>query len=134
MISLSPIKRACSCASEARSRACQNGEMPRSRRLDDPRLVREIRRRPDAEVSPDGWPVSVPAVSSVLESGLELRSGVTFVVDENGSGKSTLLEAVATPEAALSFSSTLDIDLDLVLSWPSYLNEPGRYLRQDLAL
>jgi predicted ATPase len=34
-------------------------------------------------------------VRLVLEHGLDLRPGVTFLVDENGSGKSTLIEGLA---------------------------------------
>ncbi|NLP86116.1 AAA family ATPase [Microbacterium sp. CFH 90308] len=41
------------------------------------------------------WPATIPAVAQVLDEGLELAPGVTFLVGENGSGKSTLLEAVA---------------------------------------
>ena len=44
---------------------------------------------------PDDWSASIPAVRQVLEEGLELASGVTFLVGENGSGKSTLVEAIA---------------------------------------
>jgi len=54
-----------------------------------------IERRPDAAVDPGVWPDSVPAVAHVLEHGLDLPVGVTFLVGENGSGKSTLVEAVA---------------------------------------
>ena len=41
------------------------------------------------------WPLTVPAVAQVLRDGLDLPSGVTFLVGENGSGKSTLLEGLA---------------------------------------
>jgi len=54
-----------------------------------------VERRPDAPVDPARWPDSVPAVAHVLEHGLDIPPGVTFLVGENGSGKSTLVEAVA---------------------------------------
>jgi predicted ATPase len=42
------------------------------------------------------WPITIPAVAQlVAEGGLEIPSGVTFLVGENGSGKSTLVEALA---------------------------------------
>ncbi|WP_322921907.1 AAA family ATPase [Nocardioides renjunii] len=44
----------------------------------------------------DSYPASIPAVAQVLDEGLDLGPGVTFLVGENGSGKSTLVEAVAT--------------------------------------
>lgn len=42
------------------------------------------------------WPYTVPAVAQVLDDGLALGPGVTFLVGENGTGKSTLVEAIAT--------------------------------------
>lgn len=54
-----------------------------------------VRRRPDAAVPRRGWPRSVPAVDQLLEQGLTMTPGVTFLVGENGSGKSTLLEGIA---------------------------------------
>ncbi len=42
-----------------------------------------------------GWPVDIPGVAQVVEDGLTLGKGVTFLVGENGSGKSTIVEAVA---------------------------------------
>ena len=63
--------------------------------MSDGRIVREIRARSGAAVAPKAWPASIPAVAAVLEAGLELAEGVTFLVGENGSGKSTLVEAVA---------------------------------------
>ena len=69
--------------------------MRRSGFLNDQRLVREVRAKPDAAIDRASWPADVPAVAAVLESGLELPEGVTFLVGENGSGKSTLVEAVA---------------------------------------
>lgn len=41
------------------------------------------------------WWARIPAVRTVLDKGLDLRPGVTFLVGENGSGKSTLIEAIA---------------------------------------
>jgi predicted ATPase len=41
------------------------------------------------------WPYSVPAVSEVVEHGIEFTHPVTFFVGDNGSGKSTLVEAIA---------------------------------------
>ncbi len=41
------------------------------------------------------WWARVGAVRDLLEHGLDLRPGVTFVVGENGSGKSTLVEGIA---------------------------------------
>ncbi|MCC3264904.1 AAA family ATPase [Arthrobacter gengyunqii] len=69
--------------------------MRESRGFDDARLVREVRVRKDADIPRDQWPANIPAVAAVLDSGLELPPGVTFLVGENGSGKSTLVEAVA---------------------------------------
>lgn len=41
------------------------------------------------------WPATIPAVSQLLDGGLKLDPGITFLVGENGSGKSTVLEGVA---------------------------------------
>ena len=41
------------------------------------------------------WWARIPAVQAVLDDGLDLHPGVTFLVGENGSGKSTLVEAIA---------------------------------------
>ena len=41
------------------------------------------------------WPSTIPAVSQLLDEGLELGEGVTLLVGENGTGKSTIVEAVA---------------------------------------
>lgn len=41
------------------------------------------------------WPATIPAVAQLLDEGLTLDPGVTFLVGENGSGKSTIVEAVA---------------------------------------
>ena len=63
--------------------------------LDDRRPVRRVQRRPDAAPDPRAWPYRLPPVAQLLETGLDLPAGVTFLVGENGSGKSTLVEAVA---------------------------------------
>lgn len=54
--------------------------------------------RPSSSYPPDPgeWPFSVPAVAQlVVQGGLEIPPGVTFLIGENGSGKSTLIEALA---------------------------------------
>lgn len=43
----------------------------------------------------DEWPATVPAVQQLVDEGLDLAPGVTFLVGENGSGKSTLVEGIA---------------------------------------
>ena len=58
--------------------------------------VRRVQRHPDASYDRDDWPYCLPPVARLLEDGLDLRPGVTFMVGENGSGKSTLVEAIAT--------------------------------------
>ena len=58
--------------------------------------VRRVEPRAGHDLRPDSYPGSIPAVAQVLDEGLDLEPGVTFVVGENGSGKSTLVEAVAT--------------------------------------
>src|SRR5262249_22470562 len=64
---------------------------------------RELERRPLRGVEgdpgrpadrPQGWP-RTPAVASLLDRGLDVDAGVTFLVGENGSGKSTIVEALA---------------------------------------
>ena len=56
--------------------------------------MRRVERDPHAPV-PGGWPFDLPAVRQLLDDGLDLAPGVTFLLGENGSGKSTLVEAVA---------------------------------------
>ena len=51
--------------------------------------------RDDHDLAADSWPRTIPAVEQLLEEGLTLPKGVTFLVGENGSGKSTIVEAVA---------------------------------------
>jgi predicted ATPase len=41
------------------------------------------------------WPATIPAVTQILDDGLDLGPGVTLLVGENGTGKSTIVEAVA---------------------------------------
>ncbi len=61
--------------------------------LHDYRPVRGIRANEYAER--DRWPATIPAVAQVLDEGLELEAGTTFLIGENGTGKSTIVEAVA---------------------------------------
>lgn len=61
----------------------------------DARPVRRVERDPGQECDVSSWPYTVPAVRQLLEDGLDLPAGVTFLVGENGSGKSTLVEAIA---------------------------------------
>ena len=64
-------------------------------RSDAPRPIRRIERAAGAEIDRQAWWAKIPAVAAVLEHGLNLPPGVTFLVGENGSGKSTLVEALA---------------------------------------
>jgi predicted ATPase len=59
------------------------------------RPVRRVERDPGAEWDAAAWWARIPAVRAVLDGGLDLPAGVTFLVGENGSGKSTLVEALA---------------------------------------
>lgn len=61
--------------------------------LRDRRPVRRVVATGDHE--PREWPVTIPAVSQLLEDGFELAAGVTLLVGENGTGKSTIVEAIA---------------------------------------
>ena len=61
----------------------------------DQRPVRRVQRRRDVSYDAEQWPYRLPPVAQLLERGLDLPPGVTFLVGENGSGKSTLVEAVA---------------------------------------
>ncbi|PUA82913.1 AAA family ATPase [Nocardioides currus] len=61
----------------------------------DRRPVRRVVAGPDAPAPGSGWPLTIPAVSQVLATGLDLPAGVTLLIGENGSGKSTLVEAIA---------------------------------------
>ncbi|MBA3780990.1 MAG: AAA family ATPase [Nocardioides sp.] len=62
--------------------------------FDQPPVVR-VDTWPDRRPSVEHWPMTIPAVRQVVDEGLELGKGVTFLVGENGSGKSTLVEAIA---------------------------------------
>jgi predicted ATPase len=42
------------------------------------------------------WWARIPPIRDVLDNGLDLSPGVTFLVGENGSGKSTLVEGIAS--------------------------------------
>jgi predicted ATPase len=60
-----------------------------------PRPVRRIDAHPAADIDRGAWWARIPAIAAILDSGLNLPAGVTFLVGENGSGKSTLIEALA---------------------------------------
>ncbi|WP_433297606.1 AAA family ATPase [Actinoplanes sp. CA-030573] len=60
-----------------------------------PPPIRRVEKAADAVVDPKAWWATIPAVAAILEHGLNLPAGVTFLVGENGSGKSTLIEALA---------------------------------------
>ncbi len=57
--------------------------------------MRRVELDAGAEVDRDTWWAKVPAIGAVLDHGLNIPAGVTFLVGENGSGKSTLVEALA---------------------------------------
>ncbi len=59
------------------------------------RPIRRVEADPGAEIDRDAWWARIPAIAAILEHGLNIPAGVTFVVGENGSGKSTLIEALA---------------------------------------
>ncbi len=63
--------------------------------LNDRRAVRRVQRRPGVAFDAGAWPYRLAPVAQLLDHGLDLPAGVTFLVGENGSGKSTLVEAVA---------------------------------------
>jgi len=60
----------------------------------EPLPVRRVECRSDADLPPDQWPATVPAVAQLLREGIDLARA-TVLVGPNGSGKSTLLEAIA---------------------------------------
>ncbi|GGE87096.1 AAA family ATPase [Mycetocola zhadangensis] len=97
----------------------------------DRRLVREIRRAADVSVPHSTWPATIPAVAAVLDSGLQLGDGVTFLVGENGSGKSTLIEAAAAayglgPEGGTVHSAHTTRQTESPLGdWISLAKKPG---------
>jgi predicted ATPase len=55
--------------------------------------LRSVRIDPQAEIDPDSYPFTIPAVREL--GVLEPHPDVTFFVGENGAGKSTVLEAIA---------------------------------------
>ncbi|GAA2547044.1 AAA family ATPase [Winogradskya consettensis] len=57
--------------------------------------VRRVELDAGVEVDRAAWWARIPAIAALLEHGLNLPAGVTFLVGENGSGKSTLIEALA---------------------------------------
>lgn len=59
------------------------------------RLVRRVECDPNADWDVNAWWARIPAIQTVLQQGLDLPAGVTFLVGENGSGKSTFIEALA---------------------------------------
>jgi predicted ATPase len=59
------------------------------------RPIRRVELDRGAEFDRSAWWAKIPAVGAVLEHGLNVPAGVTFLVGENGSGKSTLVEALA---------------------------------------
>ncbi|MFI5931629.1 AAA family ATPase [Actinoplanes sp. NPDC051494] len=63
--------------------------------IGDGRPIRRVERAAGTEVDPAAWWAKIPAMAAILEHGLNLPAGVTFLVGENGSGKSTLVEALA---------------------------------------
>jgi predicted ATPase len=70
-----------------------HGVGARNRQADRP--LRRVERDPAAEWDAKAWWARIPAVRALLDQGLDLPAGVTFLVGENGSGKSTLVEALA---------------------------------------
>jgi predicted ATPase len=60
------------------------------------RPIRRVELAPGAEVDRAAWWAKIPAIAAILDRGLNLPAGVTFLVGENGSGKSTLIEALAS--------------------------------------
>ncbi len=59
------------------------------------RPVRRVELDSAVEIDRKAWWARIPAVEAVLEHGLNIPAGVTFLVGENGSGKSTLVEGLA---------------------------------------
>ncbi|MFU8946963.1 AAA family ATPase [Mycetocola zhadangensis] len=105
--------------------------MPTPDPFGDSRIVRAIQRQPRADVPAREWPASIPAIAQVLNSGLELGPGVTFLVGENGSGKSTLIEAIAAayglgPEGGTIYSAHETHQTESPLAdWISLAKRPG---------
>ncbi len=61
----------------------------------DRRPVRRVEEDPAHPADRSTWWAQIPAVRKLLDHGLDLPPGVTFLVGENGSGKSTIVEAFA---------------------------------------
>jgi predicted ATPase len=59
------------------------------------RPIRRVDLDPAATIDRSAWWSRIPAVRVVLDHGLNIPAGVTFLVGENGSGKSTLIEGLA---------------------------------------
>ncbi|MFI7545909.1 AAA family ATPase [Actinoplanes sp. NPDC049599] len=59
------------------------------------RPIRRVEVDGAVEVDRQAWWARIPAIAAILERGLNIPAGVTFLVGENGSGKSTLIEALA---------------------------------------
>lgn len=59
------------------------------------RPIRRVELAAGVTVDQTAWWAQIPAIAAILERGLNLPAGVTFLVGENGSGKSTLVEALA---------------------------------------
>jgi predicted ATPase len=67
----------------------------RSRGVLPDRPIRRVELDPAAEIDRGAWWAKIPAVAALLEHGLNIPAGVTFLIGENGSGKSTVIEALA---------------------------------------
>jgi predicted ATPase len=59
------------------------------------RPIRRVEAAPGVEIDRKAWWARIPAIKAVLDHGLNIPAGITFLVGENGSGKSTLVEALA---------------------------------------
>jgi predicted ATPase len=59
------------------------------------RPIRRVELAAGAEIDRTAWWAQIPAIAAILDRGLNIPAGVTFLVGENGSGKSTLVEALA---------------------------------------
>jgi predicted ATPase len=59
------------------------------------RPIRRVDLDRGVQIDRDAWWAGIPAIGAILDAGLNLPAGVTFLVGENGSGKSTLVEALA---------------------------------------
>jgi predicted ATPase len=62
---------------------------------DASRPIRRVELDPGVEIDRGAWWAKIPAIAAILDHGLNIPAGVTFLVGENGSGKSTLVEALA---------------------------------------